>query len=98
MLVSVSLVLRSSQDKIRVISELTDSDVCVLTQVKSGDVQVSSACVKSAINTACNTFCFLCQEVITHERVVAMMKAAIRDTQDFPMFVSFHVFFLSLVF
>ncbi|XP_035991560.1 GON-4-like protein isoform X2 [Fundulus heteroclitus] len=25
-------------------------------------------------------------EVITHERVVAMMKAAIRDTQDLPMF------------
>ncbi|MEQ2173667.1 hypothetical protein GOODEAATRI_034465 [Goodea atripinnis] len=27
-------------------------------------------------------------EVITHEHVVAMMKAAIRDTQDLPMFVS----------
>ncbi len=33
-------------------------------------------------------FCVLCQEVITHERVVAMMKTAIRDTQDLPMFVS----------
>lgn len=33
-----------------------------------------------------------CQEVITHEHVVAMMKAAIRDTQDLPMFVSFCVF------
>lgn len=29
------------------------------------------------------------QEVITHERVVAMMKAAIRETQDLPMFVRF---------
>lgn len=28
------------------------------------------------------------QEVITHEHVVSMMKAAIRDTQDQPMFVS----------
>uniref|UniRef100_A0A8C3AJF4 Gon-4 like b n=1 Tax=Cyclopterus lumpus TaxID=8103 RepID=A0A8C3AJF4_CYCLU len=27
-------------------------------------------------------------EVITHEHVVAMMKAAIRETQDLPMFVS----------
>jgi len=34
---------------------------------------------------------FLCvwsQEVVTNEHVVAMMKAAIRDTQDMPMFVS----------
>lgn len=26
--------------------------------------------------------------MITHEHVVAMMKVAIRDTQDLPMFVS----------
>lgn len=40
--------------------------------------------------------CVPCQEVITHERVVAMMKAAIRDTQDLPMFVSVHVVFVML--
>ncbi|XP_061551452.1 GON-4-like protein isoform X2 [Phycodurus eques] len=35
--------------------------------------------------TSCNVRTIL-HEVITHERVVAMMKAAIRDTQDMPMF------------
>lgn len=34
------------------------------------------------------------QEVITHEHVVSMMKAAIRDTQDQPMFVSLPAPFL----
>lgn len=33
------------------------------------------------------TFIFL-QEVITNEHVVAMMKAAISETEDMPMFVS----------
>lgn len=32
-------------------------------------------------------FIFL-QEVITNEHVVAMMKAAISETEDMPMFVS----------
>lgn len=31
--------------------------------------------------------CFL-QEVITNEHVVAMMKAAISETEDIPLFVS----------
>ncbi|XP_054638264.1 GON-4-like protein isoform X2 [Dunckerocampus dactyliophorus] len=35
--------------------------------------------------TSCNVRTIL-HEVITHEHVVAMMKAAIRDTQDMPMF------------
>ncbi|XP_061737827.1 GON-4-like protein isoform X2 [Nerophis ophidion] len=35
--------------------------------------------------TSCNVRAIL-HEVITDERVVAMMKAAIRDTQDMPMF------------
>ncbi|XP_067365277.1 GON-4-like protein isoform X3 [Channa argus] len=35
--------------------------------------------------TSCNVRAIL-HEVITHEHVVAMMKAAIRDTQDLPMF------------
>lgn len=41
-----------------------------------------------ALHSAYNMFCVPCQEVITHEHVVAMMKDAIRDTQDLPMFVS----------
>ncbi len=36
-----------------------------------------------------NTFFYVWpQEVVTNEHVVAMMKAAIRETQDMPMFVS----------
>lgn len=31
---------------------------------------------------------FSAQEVVTNEHVVAMMKAAIQETQDLPMFVS----------
>ena len=31
---------------------------------------------------------FSAQEVVTNEHVVAMMKAAIQDTQDLPLFVS----------
>ena len=31
---------------------------------------------------------FSAQEVVTNEHVVAMMKAAIQETQDLPLFVS----------
>ncbi|KAM9309645.1 GON-4-like protein isoform 2-T2 [Pholidichthys leucotaenia] len=38
------------------------------------------------LNLTSNNVRAILHEVITHERVVAMMKAAIRDTQDLPMF------------
>lgn len=43
------------------------------------------------------TFLFVCflQEVITNEHVVAMMKAAISETEDIPLFVSKKLFFHS---
>lgn len=41
--------------------------------------------------------CFL-QEVITNEHVVAMMKAAISETEDIPLFVSKKTYFFQFLF
>lgn len=62
---------------------LTSSNVRAILHVSRGLLFMRSA---TASRTHGNVVVF--QEVITHEHVVAMMKAAIRDTKDLPLFVS----------
>ncbi|XP_035804661.2 GON-4-like protein [Amphiprion ocellaris] len=61
-------------------------ETCELSDDEMGRLDIDLDRKSRELNLTCSNVRAILHEVITHERVVAMMKAAIRDTQDLPMF------------